>query len=240
MTFFNRLLRGGALVVFFAVTLAACGDGEADQREAFIHFLQEINSRAGVHFLKPTPEEEKAFGPYLQHYALILDFNRDMKSESEEFARQVMKLGLGPASRPRTIEQMAAAPADLTTVKNDVANMEQAMQTRLAKAVADRAALTQPDDLKAVYDKTFDKLVTAPTLAFERSVKALQAGIDASIKLVDYVNSHRAKLAISGMRITASDQRTLDEIGALIKAHQEAGEHFIAAQRDGEKLARGD
>ncbi len=51
--------------------------------------------------------------------------------------------------------------------------MEQGIEMRLAKVNADRAALKQPDDLKAVYDKTFDKLVVSPTLAFENSAKAL-------------------------------------------------------------------
>jgi len=240
MSFFNRLARGGALFVLLAVMLVGCGDSEPDQRKAFIQFLQDINNRPGVHFLNPTPEEEKAFGPYLRHYALILDFNKDMKATSEEFARHVMRLGLAPTSSPRTIEQMAAAPQDLTVVKDEVAKMEQAMEMRLARATADRAALTQPNDLKAVYDRTFDKLVVAPTLAFEKSVKALQTGIDASIRLVDYINSHRGRLTISGTQIRAADQRTLDELNALFKAHQEAGEHFAAAQRDGDRLVRGD
>lgn len=240
MSLFRSATAGALLLALFAVVLAACGDGEPDQRKAFIRFLQDINNRAGVHYLIPTPEDEKAFGPYLQHYAIILDFNNDMKAASEEFARHVMKLGLGPGAAPRTVEQMAAAPQDLATAKDEVAKMEQAMEARLAKATADRSALKQPDDLKAVYDKTFDRLVTAPTLAFEKSVKTLQAGIDASIRLVDYINSHRSKLTISGTQIQAKDQRTLDELNALFKAHQEASERFVAAQRDGERLVRGD
>jgi hypothetical protein len=124
-------------------------------------------------------------------------------------------------------------------MKEEVTKAGQAVQARVAKAVADRAALVQPDDLKAVYDKTFARLVTAPAAAFERSENALQGGIDASVKLVDYVNSHRTKLSISGMQIQAKDQRTLDEIGALLKAHKEAGERFAAAQRDSERLVEG-
>ena len=61
--------------------------------------------------------------------------------------------------------------------------MEQTVETLLARLNAARSALVQPDDLKAVYDKTFDKLVAMPTKAFERSEKALDEGIDASIKL---------------------------------------------------------
>jgi hypothetical protein len=239
MSVLNRAARGAVLMVFVAA-LAACSDSEADQRKAFIGFLQDINNRPGIHFLVPTPADEKAFGPFLQHYAIILEYDKDMKGPMDDFTAQIMKLGYGPMSAPRTIEQMAAAPADLVTAKAAVDKMEQGIETRLAKANADRGALKQPDDLKAIYDKAFDKLITAPTAAMENSAKALDGGLDASIKLVDYINSHRTKLTVSGMRITANDQRTLDEVGPLLKAHQEAGERFVEAQREGQRVLQGD
>jgi len=231
MSILKRATRG-ALPVLFAAALAAWGDSETDQRKAFIRFLQDINSRTGVHYLVPTPADEKAFGPYLQQYAMILDFNKDMKSRMDEFVAQIIRLGYGPTSTPRTIEQMAAAPQDLVVARDAVGKMEQGIEMRLAKINAERTALKQPDDLKAMYDKTFEKLVTAPALAMEKSAKAFDVAIDASIKLADYINSHRNKLAVSGMQIQAKDQRTLDELRPLLKARQDAGERFLAAQRN--------
>ena len=142
----------------FAATLAAWGNSEADQRKAFIGFLQDINNRPGIHFLVPTANDEKAFGPYLAHYAIILDFNRDMNASMKDFTAQIVKLGFGPNPSPRSIEQIAAAPADLDAAKDVASKMVALIDTRLAKLNADRAALKQPDDLKAVYDKTFDNL----------------------------------------------------------------------------------
>jgi hypothetical protein len=229
-----------AALIALAAPLAACGDGEAEQRKSFIGFLQDINGRSGVHFLVPTAADEKAFGPYLQQYAIIMDYDKDMKAPMDDFAAQIMKLGYGPASTARTIEQMAGAPQDLVVAKAAVDRMEQGVETRLAKVNADRSALKQPDDLKAVYDKTFNKLVTAPTVAMENSAKALETGLDASIKLADYINGHRSKLTVSGMQIQAKDQRTMDEIRPLLNAHQEAGERFVAAQREGQRVLRDD
>ncbi len=225
-----------AVPILFAAALAACGNSEADQRKAFIGFLQDINGRSGIHFLVPTPDDEKAFGPYLQHYAIILDYDKDMKGPMDDFAAQITKLGYGPSSTARTIEQMAAAPQDLVVAKDAVDKMEQGIEARLAKANADRSALKQPDDLKVVYDKTFDKLVTAPTLAMENSAKALEAGIKAAIHLTDYINGNRNKLAVSGMQIQAKDQRTLDELEPILKAHRDAGERFVAAQRESQRV----
>jgi hypothetical protein len=229
-----------AALIVLAAPLFACGDGEAEQRKAFISFLQDINGRSGVHFLVPTAADEKAFGPYLQHYAIIMDYDNEMKAPMDDFAAQIMKLGYGPASTARTIEQMAATPQDLVVAKNAVDKMEQGMEMRLAKVNADRGALKQPDDLKAIYDKTFDKLVTAPTLAMENSAKTLETGLDASIKLADYINSHRGRLVVSGMQIQAKDQRTLDEVRPLLDAHQEAGARFVAAQREGQRILQDD
>jgi len=45
---------------------------------------------------------------------------------------------------------------------------------------------------------------------------------------------------IMGMRVVAKDQRTPDEVGALIKAHQAAGERFAEAQREGRRIVNGD
>jgi hypothetical protein len=240
MSIFNRAVRI-AICILFAATLAgfSWGNSEADQRKAFIAFLQDINNRPGIHFLAPNANDEKALGPYLQHYAIILDFDKDMKAPMSDFTTQIVKLGFGPNPSPRTIEQMAAAPADLAAAKDVVDKMEQGLETRLAKVTADRAALKQPDDLKAAYDKTFDKLVSAPTLAFENSAKALSNGIDAALALVNYINAHRAKLVVSGMQIQARDQRTLDELQPLMKTYQDAGERFIAAQRQSAQVLQG-
>ena len=142
----------------------------------------------------------------------------------------------GPVPRPRTIEQMAAAPADLPAAKAAVEDMWKSTEERLAKVNAERAALKQPDDLKVVYDKTFDKLIAAPSVAMENSMQALLVGLDASSKLVDYINSHRSKLSVAGSQIQAKDQRTLDEIGVLMKAHQAASERFAAARREGDRV----
>src|SRR6516164_2395885 len=183
MSALNRAIRG-AMCLLLAATLVGWGNSEADQRKALIAFLQDLNNRAGAHVLVPNANDEKAFGPYLQHYAIILDFNKDMNGSVQDFIAQAIKLGFGPNPAPRSIEQMAAAPADLTTAKDVIDKMEQGVETRLAKANTERGALKQPDDLKAVYDKTFDRLVAAPAVAFENSAKALGSGIDAALALV--------------------------------------------------------
>ena len=92
MSVLKRAVRS-AISILFVVALAGWGSSEADQRKAFIAFLQDINNRPGIHFLVPTANDEKAFRPYLQHYALILDFDKDMKAPMDDFTAQIIKLG---------------------------------------------------------------------------------------------------------------------------------------------------
>jgi hypothetical protein len=107
MSILKRAVRG-AISILFVVALAGWGSGEADQRKAFIAFLQDINTRPGIHFLVPTANDEKAFGQYLQHYALILDFDKDMKAPMDDFTAQIIKLGFGPNPAPRAGHRNAA------------------------------------------------------------------------------------------------------------------------------------
>ncbi len=76
-------------------------------------------------------------------------------------------------------------------------------------------------------------------MAMENSAKALDGGVDAALALVTYINAHRTKLAVSGMQIQAKDQRTLDELQLLMKAYQDAGERFVAAQRQSDRVLQG-
>jgi hypothetical protein len=232
--FGRRLFALGGV---FAIVLctAGCGNSEADQRKAFIQFLDEINHRVGVHFLAPKPEEEKAFGDYLRHYRVILDFNKDMKAMTADYGAGMKKLSSGP----QTLEQMAGRRQDFVTIKELTTKTMQAFEARLAKANAERAALQQPDDLKAVYTKTFDKLVTAPVQAMIASDKALLEYVDSSMQLADYINDHRGKVTVSGSQMRANDAKTLAEVNALLKAHQEAQKRFQNAQRAGGRVVNG-
>ena len=104
MSILDRAARS-AMCILFAATLAgfSWSNGEAEQRKSFIAFLQDINNRPGIHFLVPTDNDEKAIGPYLQQYAIILDFDKDMKVPMDNFVAQAIKLGFGPnPSRARS------------------------------------------------------------------------------------------------------------------------------------------
>jgi hypothetical protein len=233
--------RAATVVVLFALTaaLAGCGDSEPDQRKAFIKFLDDINHRVGVHFLVPTQEDRAAFGDYMRHYTVILDFNKDMKVIFNDYAEGLKKIGVGPNVQPQTLEQLVARRQAFPVMKEVTAKTTQAFEARLAKANAERGALQQPDDLKTVYAKTFDKLITTPVRTMIASDKALIELADSSMRMADYVNDHRDKLTVSGSQMRAADAKTLAEINALIKTHQDVMKRFQDVQRAGQRVVNG-
>jgi hypothetical protein len=235
----NRRVASIAALLLLAVGLAACGDSEPDQRKAFIAFLQQINNRSGVHVLKPSADDEKAFGDYTKHYAVIVNFNKDMGVISQQYNQQMAKMGAQGSTAARTIEQMAAHREDVVAVSELIDKMMPEIDKRLAQGNAERAALKQPEDLKTVYDITYARVVTAPAQAIQTSNRVLSEGTKVSLQLADYINSHRGKLTVKGSQILANDNKTLAEVGVLLKAHQDAAKRFQDAQRDGQKLLQG-
>ena len=232
-------MAGFAALILITVGLAACGDSEADQRKAFIKYLDDINHRVGVHFLVPTQEDRVGFGDYMRHYTVILDFNKDMKIIFNDYTDAMKKIGIGPNSRAQTLEQMVARRQDFPVMKEVTTKTMQAIDARLAKVNAERGVLQQPDDLKAVYNTAFDKLITAPVQAMIASDKALLDLTDSSMQLADYINDHRGKVTVAGSQIRANDAKTLAEVNALIKAHQEVMKRFQDAQRAGQRVTNG-
>jgi hypothetical protein len=239
MSGINRRTAGVAVFILLAAGLAACGDSEPDQRKAFIAFLQEVNQRMGVHFLIPKPDEQKAFGAYLHDYTVIADYSKDFGALMIEYETNMKKLGVGPDNQSRTLEQMMTRRPTYPAVKEETARLIQAIETVVAKANPGRSALRQPDDLKAIYDKAFDKLITTPTRAVIISEKALVEFIDSSARVVDYINDHRAKITLSGTQVQTNDSRIRTELGALFAAQKEASKHFQDAQREGQRPVDG-
>jgi hypothetical protein len=134
---------------------------------------------------------------------------------------------------------MVARRQDFPALKDVTTKTMQAYEARLAKANAERGALQQPDDLKSVYTKAFDKLITAPVQAMLASDKALFVVLDSSTQIADYVNEHRTKFTLSGSQLRANDAKTQAELNALIKAHQEAQRRFQDTQRAGQRVTNG-
>lgn len=222
--------RGFALagVVLLALSAAGCGDNEPEQRKAFIAFLQtRIVDKPGVHVPKLTDDEATAFGPYVAQFNVISNFtnNPEMESVGKQMQQATQSVSIS------TIQQLVDNRATLRSVKEDLGKMTVAMNSALANTLKERDALKQPDDLKRVYDKAFEKDVLAPVRGFNETVPLVVGIAEAGLKLADYIDANRSKVIIQGRNVGGKDPKTAQEVDNLVKNLGAQAPKFQDAQR---------
>lgn len=201
-----------ALVVALPLVLAACGDKEPEQRAAFTQFLQtRIVDKPGVRVPQLTDEERKSFGDYAAQYAVITDFNAGMDASVKPLS------GIMQKGAMRSVNDIVTRRDDLKTVQAALNDMNAALKEQQAKADAARAQLKQPEDLKAVYDKAYEKTVSLPADTFRDVLPQLNATFDSSLKIADYVEAHKAQIEIAGPIVKVKDPAVQAELNQLLQ-----------------------
>ncbi|ADP15351.1 MULTISPECIES: DUF3053 domain-containing protein [Achromobacter] len=200
------------LAAALPLMLAACGNKEPEQRAAFTQFLQtRIVDKPGVRVPQLTDEEKKSFGDYAAQYAVITDFNAGMDASVKPLS------GIMQKGSMRSLNDIVTRRDDLKTVQASLNEMGAALKEQQAKADAARAQLKQPEDLKAVYDKAYEKTVSLPADTFRDVLPQLNATFDSSLKIADYVAAHAAQIDISGPIVKVQDPAVQAELNKLLQ-----------------------
>lgn len=201
-----------ALAVALPLMLAACGNKEPEQRAAFTQFLQtRIVDKPGVRVPQLTDEEKKSFGDYAAQYAVITDFNAGMDASVKPLS------GIMQKGAMRSLNDIVTRRDDLKAVQASLNEMGVALKEQQAKADAAHAQLKQPEDLKAVYDKAYEKTVSLPADTFRDVLPQLNATFDSSLKIADYVATHAAQIDISGPVVKVQDPAVQAELNQLLQ-----------------------
>lgn len=233
-TFIQRL-GALSLLVAFSFALAGCGNKEAEQRKAFISFLQtRVLDKPGLRVPTPTAEEKTSFGDYAQHYAVITDFNEGMNQSVSQPMTQIMAKGA-----LRSIADLSSRRDDLKAAKEGLGGLRTALDQQTAKADAAHAQLKQPDDLKQVYDKAYDKTVTAPSTTFKEVFPALDTVFDSALTIGDFLEKNKSKIQISGSSVTVSDPAVQAELNKMLQQLNGQSAAINAAQRKMQAMVRG-
>ena len=220
----RRLFTLAAIVVL-AASAAGC-DNEPTQRKAFIAFLQtRIIDKPGLHVPHLTPEEQKSFGDYAKQYAIITDFNDGLdKSVAQPMTEAINRGAI------RSLNDIVARHADFIAARDGIAQLRAAIDKQLAAADAARAALKQPDDLKAVFDKAYERDVTTPAKAFQEVFPDLLQALNAVIDLGDFIEQHKDKVSINGSILQTTDASLQPQLQTLMNAVIAKNEAIAKAQ----------
>ncbi|MGE8670716.1 MAG: DUF3053 domain-containing protein [Achromobacter sp.] len=213
------------LVAALPLMLAACGDKEPEQRAAFTQFLQtRIVDKPGVRVPKLTEEEKKSFGDYAAQYAVITDFNAGMDASVKPLS------GILQKGQVRSVNDIVTRREDLKTVRAGLNDMNAALKEHRAKADAARAQLKQPEDLKVVYDKAYEKTITLPADTFADVLPQINATYDVALKVADYVDANKSKIEISGNSVTVTDNSVQAELNKLLQEMNAQAKNVQQAQ----------
>jgi hypothetical protein len=214
-----------ACIALVAIFVAGCND-EPAQRKAFIEFLQtRIIDKPGLHVPHLTPDEEKSFGDYAKQYAIITDFNDGLDRSIATPMQEAINRGA-----IRSIDDVVTRHADFIAARDGVAQLRAEIEKQLAVADAAHAALKQPDDLKSVFDKAYERDVTIPAKAFADIFPDLSQALTAVIDLGDFIQQHKDKVTINGMMLQTSDPALRPQLEALINAVTAKNEAINKAQ----------
>jgi hypothetical protein len=210
MTFTLHKRLALAVFLLVALMLAGCGGKEPQQRQAFISFLQtRIIDRGGRAMPVPNEKEKQAFGPYAAHYQIILDFNRGMgaamKSIDNANALQ-RKVG--------TVSGLMNNWQELVKLEQEWPNIDQALAAELKKAEDARAALKQPDDLKAIYGPIFDQFITTPAHGYQNMSPILIKTLKSKQELGRLLSENKDKIKISGSTAEFEDSALMSQVQA--------------------------
>lgn len=221
--------RAGLALVWVAAAtlfLAGCGGNDEQRRAAFISFLQtRVLDKPGVHVPQLTDEERDRFGPYADQYAIITDFNKTM----DQSVSPKLSAAMGAGSIT-SLADVVTHRAKLQTAKAGIDAMGSALGDTLARADAAHAKLDQPADLKGVYDKAYDRLVTQPASALKDVVPVMDTVLGEAIDLGRYIDEHRSSVRISGPMVETGDPAVQSAINEKLQSLQTSQRAVQSAQ----------
>jgi hypothetical protein len=214
-----------AAFALLALALAGCND-EPAERQAFITFLQtRIIDKPGLHVPHLKPEEEKSFGDYAKQYAIITDFNDGLdKSVAKPMAEAINRGTI------RSLNEVVTRHADFIAARDGIEQLRGAIDKQLATADAAHAALKQPDDLKPVFDKAYERDVTIPAKTFADIFPDLSQALTAVVDLGDFIEQHKDKVTINGPTIETTDRALQPQLQALLDALTAKNDAIAKAQ----------
>jgi hypothetical protein len=109
--------------------------------------------------------------------------------------------------------------------------VEAKMRGTLADIESKRVSLRQPDELKPAFAAAYVRTVTAPAEAFLATVPPVTNAVRLSLRLADYLDTHRASVRVSGAMIQTSDTKAQAEINQMLDALKAQNQRLNDARR---------
>lgn len=199
-----------ALMLVFQLT--GCGDKEADQRKAFIDFLQNTAMRSGEHLPALSEDQKQRIGNYASDYAIVYGFSQQVNRAVDNGLKPVVD----ELSAIRTPQDYLTRRDSLRQASGSLEVLAQQIQTAKTQADSSKAGLKQPAELKTVYDNLYNKVVTQPADTLLPLLPALQKLSQDAVQTGDFLQQQGSQVTFNGQTIQFPTQQQATQYNTLM------------------------
>jgi len=231
----TRRVFAFASLLLVTLGTAACGDDEPKQRQAFMAFLQSrVLDRPGLHIPVMSDKDIADFGPYADHYRVLNGFHHRLDNTVSKDLQRAQQLGT-----PRSLEELRSRRSAIPIVASAMAKLRAELDKAEGDADSARKALKQPPDLKAVYDKAYERMVERPARFFREMMPVVDAMLPAIGALAAFLDDNRDTIELKGNQTVVKSETVRAKLAALIADATKSAEAAADGQRRLRTLVEG-
>jgi len=223
------------LLVLCAFFTGACKKQEQEQRKAFIEFLETEVMAAGTDGVQMSDAVRKKVGSFGRHFDVIAMYSKELGDINARLAGEKTRIA---AYGPISMDKLGSERARLEQIVAALSRGLQNIDAVRAKADAAKAALKQPEDVQAAFNRAYAKEVSEYAVA-SQALYAVQKDFYAeALRMGVLLEKHKEKIQFKNNTVTIDEQALLNEYNALQKSLQEKSQKMQAAFAAGRPLAR--
>ncbi|QNQ54467.1 DUF3053 domain-containing protein [Serratia liquefaciens] len=194
------------LALLVVMQLTACGDKEPEQRKAFIDYIQNTVMRSGAKIPTLSEDQKQKFGNYAGDYAILVGFSQQLSKSLDAS----LTPALDQINQIRTAQDYMSKRDTLQQSVGALNLLGQQIQSAKSQADTAHTALKQPDDLKAVYNQAYDKIVTGPANALMPVIPTTASFVQDLVQVGDFLRAQGNQVAFNnnGVQFRTSQQAT--------------------------------
>lgn len=216
-------------VMFSVLFVSACGDSEPKQRSAFIIFLQtEIINKNRLTLPVLTSDQIDSFGDYASQYQILADFNTELNTAFAPLAASMQSFS-AMTSVKEMVENRDKVQETLTQINTSAAKLTELTQ----RVERERAALVQPEELKAPFERAYNKIVVQQTESAREGFPLLSELFTNALALIDFVQSKGNSVHYVGNGIEFSSQDDVNTFNELNTKLQQAQRDYLSFSQQG-------
>jgi len=223
------------LLILCALCTGACRKQEQEQRKAFIEFLETELMAAGADGVQMSEEMRKKVGSYSGHFDVIVTYSKELGDINLRLVGEKTRIA---ANGPVPMEKLGSERVRIEQLVAVLSRSVQHIDAVKAKADAAKAALKQPEDVRAAFDRAYAKEISEYAAASQALYVVQKDFYAEALRMSVFLEKHKEKVQFKNKTVTIDESTLLNEYNVLQKSLQEKSQKMQAALAAGRSLAR--